>query len=71
MLMRKGLNVLINKMLEVLKEFVEFVRKPGYSSRPTVGIAGNEELTTVGKRATIWIQVRQILLADWKTNHES
>jgi adenylosuccinate lyase len=57
--MRKGMNVLISGLGHALKEFKNFAQKDNYDSLPTVGVPGLEppELTTVGKRATLWIQV--------------
>jgi adenylosuccinate lyase len=56
MLMRRGLSLLRNRTVEVLRTLSEFAKK--WRAEPTLGYTHLQpaQLTTVGKRATLWMQ---------------
>jgi adenylosuccinate lyase len=55
-LMRNGLDLLRGRMLDVLRALAEFAEK--WRDQPTLGYTHLQpaQLTTVGKRATLWMQ---------------
>ncbi|KAF0451694.1 Adenylosuccinate lyase [Gigaspora margarita] len=55
-ILRKGLDLLLDKLARVIYHFSRFADK--YKSLPTLGFTHFQpaQLTTVGKRATLWIQ---------------
>ena len=55
-LMRRGLSLLRSRILDVLRALVEFATK--WRDQPTLGYTHLQaaQLTTVGKRATLWMQ---------------
>ncbi len=55
-LMRRGLSLLRSRILEVLRALAEFADK--WRDQPTLGYTHLQpaQLTTVGKRATLWMQ---------------
>jgi adenylosuccinate lyase len=58
--MREGLNILLKKLVAVLERLSGFARE--YRALPALGFTHFQpaQLTTVGKRATLWIQVRML-----------
>ncbi|MEO8910866.1 MAG: adenylosuccinate lyase [Gemmatimonadaceae bacterium] len=56
MLMRRGLDLLRTRSLDVLRALAEFAEK--WRDQPTLGYTHLQpaQLTTVGKRATLWMQ---------------
>lgn len=56
--LREALTFLISKISIVISRFADFARQ--YKDMPTLGFTHYQpaQLTTVGKRATLWIQVR-------------
>jgi adenylosuccinate lyase len=63
-LMRRGLELLRGKLLELLRALAAFARE--WRDLPTLGYTHLQpaQLTTVGKRATLWMQDLLIDLAD-------
>ena len=63
-LMRRGLELLRGKLLELLRALSAFARE--WREQPTLGYTHLQpaQLTTVGKRATLWMQDLLIDLAD-------
>lgn len=55
--LRQALTFLISKISVVISRFTDFARQ--YKDMPTLGFTHYQpaQLTTVGKRATLWIQV--------------
>ena len=55
-LMRRGLNLLRDRLLEVLRSLAAFAER--WRDQPTLGYTHLQpaQLTTVGKRATLWMQ---------------
>jgi adenylosuccinate lyase len=55
-LMRRGMSLLRDRIVEVLRSLSEFAKK--WKSEPTLGYTHLQpaQLTTVGKRATLWMQ---------------
>jgi adenylosuccinate lyase len=55
-LMRRGLDILRGRILEILRSLSAFAEK--WASEPTLGYTHLQpaQLTTVGKRATLWMQ---------------
>ena len=55
---REALTFLISKISIVISRFTDFARQ--YKGMPTLGFTHYQpaQLTTVGKRTTLWIQVR-------------
>lgn len=56
--LRDGLNLLLPKLALVIRRLSDFAAK--YRDLPTLGFTHMQpaQLTTVGRRATLWIQVR-------------
>jgi adenylosuccinate lyase len=63
-LMRRGLDLLRGKVLDVLRQLAAFAR--AWRDEPTLGYTHLQpaQLTTVGKRATLWMQDLVLDLAD-------
>src|SRR5438270_713136 len=63
-LMRSGLDLLRRRMLDVLRALVTFAEK--WRDQPTLGYTHLQpaQLTTVGKRATLWMQDLVLDVAD-------
>ena len=63
-LMRSGLDLLRGRILDVLRELATFAEK--WRDQPTLGYTHLQpaQLTTVGKRATLWMQDLVLDLAD-------
>ncbi|MFL5499728.1 MAG: adenylosuccinate lyase [Gemmatimonadaceae bacterium] len=63
-LMRSGLDILRGRVLDVLRSLATFAEK--WRDRPTLGYTHLQpaQLTTVGKRATLWMQDLVLDLAD-------
>ncbi len=63
-LMRSGLDILRGRLLDVLRSLATFAEK--WRDRPTLGYTHLQpaQLTTVGKRATLWMQDLVLDLAD-------
>jgi adenylosuccinate lyase len=63
-LMRRGLDLLRGKVVEVLRTLAAFARE--WRAEPTLGYTHLQpaQLTTVGKRATLWMQDLVLDLAD-------
>jgi adenylosuccinate lyase len=63
-LMRRGLELLRGKALEVVRQLAAFARE--WRDEPTLGYTHLQpaQLTTVGKRATLWMQDLALDLAD-------
>ena len=55
---REALTLLLQKLAVVIDRFAAFARQ--YRDLPTLGFTHFQpaQLTTVGKRATLWLQVR-------------
>lgn len=64
--LRKGLDLLIPKVAGVIRQLADFART--YAALPTLGFTHYQpaQLTTVGKRATLWIQELLIDLENLK-----
>ncbi|MEG0137351.1 MAG: lyase family protein, partial [Cetobacterium sp.] len=62
--MKEGLLIIKDKLIQVMKNLSEFALR--YKSLPTLGFTHFQaaQLTTVGKRATLWLQD---LLLDYET----
>ena len=58
--LRQALTFLISKISIVISRFTDFARQ--YKDMPTLGFTHYQpaQLTTVGKRATLWIQVHSL-----------
>lgn len=58
-ILKQGLNLLLEKLAVVISRFSNFAKK--YKDLPTLGFTHFQpaQLTTVGKRATLWIQVNK------------
>ena len=56
---REALTLLLQKLAVVIDRFANFAQQ--YRDLPTLGFTHFQpaQLTTVGKRATLWIQVRE------------
>jgi len=63
-LMRSGLDILRGRMLDVLRALVAFAEK--WRDQPTLGYTHLQpaQLTTVGKRSTLWMQDLVLDIAD-------
>ncbi|HEX6629184.1 MAG TPA: adenylosuccinate lyase [Gemmatimonadaceae bacterium] len=63
-LMRRGLSLLRSRILDVLRALAEFAEK--WRDQPTLGYTHLQpaQLTTVGKRATLWMQDLVLDVAD-------
>ena len=61
--MREALSLLIQKLAVVIDRFANFSQQ--YRDLPTLGFTHFQpaQLTTVGKRATLWLQARTRLAA--------
>ena len=69
-LMREGLGILREKLLRVLATLAAFARQ--WRGEPALGYTHLQpaQLTTVGKRATLWMQDLVMDLADLRTRQE-
>lgn len=58
LIVQEGLELLLDKLVRVISKFSKFAQE--YRDLPTLGFTHFQpaQLTTVGKRATLWIQVR-------------
>ena len=58
---REALSILIQKLAVVIDRFAKFAEQ--YKDLPTLGFTHFQpaQLTTVGKRTTLWLQVRTTL----------
>ena len=58
-ILKQGLNMILEKLAVVIDRFSKFANK--YKDLPTLGFTHFQpaQLTTVGKRATLWIQVNK------------
>ena len=58
-ILKQALNLLLEKLAIVIGRFSDFANK--YKDLPTLGFTHFQpaQLTTVGKRATLWIQVNK------------
>jgi adenylosuccinate lyase len=70
-LMRRGLDLLRGKIVDVIRALAVFARK--WRSEPTLGYTHLQpaQLTTVGKRATLWMQDLVLDLADLDHRRET
>ena len=60
--LRTALTIVYKKLAVVIDRFANFARQ--YRDLPTLGFTHFQpaQLTTVGKRATLWLQVRPFLM---------
>lgn len=60
--LRKGCDLLLNKLAVVIERFAKFAET--HRDLPTLGFTHYQpaQLTTVGKRATLWLQVQWLIL---------
>jgi adenylosuccinate lyase len=65
-MLRDGLDLLIPKLALVLHHLSQFAQK--YRALPTLGFTHFQpaQLTTVGKRATLWLQDFVMDLKNWE-----
>ena len=66
--LREALTLLLGKLAVVIDRFAKFAAQ--YRDLPTLGFTHFQpaQLTTVGKRATLWLQVRplrSVLMRAW------
>ncbi len=62
-ILKQGLNLLLDKLARVIDRFSKFANE--HKDLPTLGFTHFQpaQLTTVGKRATLWIQVDNSFLS--------